>query len=798
MVLSTIYYFLWELLIQYVIFVPVDYWTKDALRSARNPDECQHIWTSEVELLTIASIILWIWRKHCPILLIMLTYITFIFSHGLTVKSGLLETVKYFKYLFLKIIYILWSIIYKLWFMLNIVIGKMIQSVFNKVFGDNIRNQEAKFEIILISIGKAIELLFSKIIEFSIDIYNIFYATISMWKDTLRNKPWEVYSNPSSDRIPSMPAYFTNTFPNREQLLCHPDCELSQRSSAYLISNNLDHSQHEISTSKSCSTSSNYKSSIQNIHISYIFAFFIKALYISADLWKYICNLFVPKTHSNEHLPPGLKNMGQNSCYFNAVLQCFVRTPGIVGSLETCLAAEALVRLHITEVEAQFLHAFRELILQLSTWTVSDKVIEEFRFYCNHLEPNLVSYMQPNPAQQDAAEFIMWLLNKLHECFNMRRDQNYTSARIQLKRFPILLGFGCGYSLWKTHDLKNFSLTSFSDSTVKRLLLLADEEWEGYEQHNASPVSSMFTSQTVDVHQCLGCHQLSAQTQIFTMLPLVFPSDCDETTIPDLVKKFFSVEDVDVNGSMQCTCGIPYNRINNFTPIRNTKFSFHSPTKVDGGHITSNTLYPSHQITKTSTPISYTEVPAKTNINTNSSTLYQLLSPIGNVVQSPIPSNDEYCSPFRHDLSQKIQSKKWIKQTFLCKAPKCLVMHLLRFQYDSNKQLTLKTHQSVDIPISNFEVPVLKSATRNGASKSMQTSISTVQYELYGLILHLGHQTSSSGHYIAYSCDRDRNKQTVWYKFNDEIVTRINPSVEFNTPYIKQNAYILFYRQKEC
>ncbi|XP_067139139.1 uncharacterized protein [Centruroides vittatus] len=797
MVLSILYRIFFELLIQYVIFLPVDYWTKDALRNARSPDECQHIWTSEVELLLVASVIIWIWRRSCPIILIMLTYVTFVFSHGLTLQSGLLETVKYLKYLIVQTMYIVWNIIYKLWFMLSIALGNMIQSIFLKIFGDNIRNREATLEVILTTIGKLIEFLFTKMIECIMYLYNMFCTTVSFWKDVMRNKPWEVYSNPAADRIPSMPAYFTNTFPNREQLLCHPDCELSQRSSSYLISssNSLDHSQHEVSKSKTYSTSS-YKSS--DILKSYILLFFTKALYISVDLWKYVYNLFVPKTHSNEHLPPGLKNMGQNSCYFNAVLQCFVRTPGIVGSLETCLAAEALVRLHISEVEAQFLHAFRELILQLSTWTVSDKVIEEFRFYCNHLEPNLVSYMQPNPAQQDAAEFIMWLLNKLHECFNTRRDKNYTSARIQLKRFPILLGFGCGYSVWKSHDLKNFSLTHLSDNTVKRLLQLADEEWEGYEQHNASPVSSMFTSQTVEVHQCLGCHQLSAQTQIFTMLPLVFSSDCEETTIPDLVKKFFSIEDMDVNGSMQCTCGIPYNRINSFTPIRNTKLSFYSPAKIDGERIIPNVSYPSHQPTKTSTPISFTDIPPKTSTNTNSSTLYQLLSPISSVVQSPIPPNDDYCSPFRHDMSQKTQSKKWIKQTFLCKAPKCLVMHLLRFQFDSNKKLTLKTHQSVDIPISNFEVPILKSASRNGANKSMQTSVSTVQYELYGLILHLGHQTSSSGHYVAYSCDRDRNKQTVWYKFNDEIVTRINPSIEFNTPYIKQNAYILFYRQKEC
>lgn len=64
--------FLLETAFQYSLFLPLDLWTKHAIRSHGSLPERLHIWRSEAQLLAVMSVGLWLWRLRVPWLLVLL------------------------------------------------------------------------------------------------------------------------------------------------------------------------------------------------------------------------------------------------------------------------------------------------------------------------------------------------------------------------------------------------------------------------------------------------------------------------------------------------------------------------------------------------------------------------------------------------------------------------------------------------------------------------------------------------------------------------------------------------------
>jgi ubiquitin carboxyl-terminal hydrolase 2 len=101
---------------------------------------------------------------------------------------------------------------------------------------------------------------------------------------------------------------------------------------------------------------------------------------------------------------------------------------------------------------------------------------------------------------------------------------------------------------------------------------------------------------------------------------------------------------------------------------------------------------------------------------------------------------------------------KVIKKTKIKKYPKILILCLNRFNNDNTKINT-----QVDI--------------------TELFNIDKHSYELYGICNHYGN--SSGGHYIAFC-----KNNNIWYKFNDNIVTKLDI-----TELISKSNYCLFYRK---
>ncbi|KJP89468.1 hypothetical protein AK88_00911 [Plasmodium fragile] len=125
---------------------------------------------------------------------------------------------------------------------------------------------------------------------------------------------------------------------------------------------------------------------------------------------------------------------------------------------------------------------------------------------------------------------------------------------------------------------------------------------------------------------------------------------------------------------------------------------------------------------------------------------------------------------------EKCKCKKMFKHSCVYKQPNVLIVHLIRLLEDGSK-----IDNPIKFDINDFTVQnVLKK--NNG-----EYIENPKKYSLFGVIVHRG-LNSNYGHYICYTKRRHSNGATVWYKFDDSIVTIVDVSeVE------SAKAYCLFY-----
>lgn len=71
--LTSIQSFLMDIAVEYCLFLPLDVWTKYALRAHRKDvEKWSHIWLSEAQVLVVLCVLLFVWRGTVPWLLLTL------------------------------------------------------------------------------------------------------------------------------------------------------------------------------------------------------------------------------------------------------------------------------------------------------------------------------------------------------------------------------------------------------------------------------------------------------------------------------------------------------------------------------------------------------------------------------------------------------------------------------------------------------------------------------------------------------------------------------------------------------
>ena len=110
--------------------------------------------------------------------------------------------------------------------------------------------------------------------------------------------------------------------------------------------------------------------------------------------------------------PRGLMNDRQNLCFMNSVLQCLLRSPGLVGTLHQDAGTSTR--------ETSLLICIVELMQKLNANGDSASNIDTsaLRRVASVLPCSMVVAPSRPQVQQDAAEFLMWLLSVLHSALN--------------------------------------------------------------------------------------------------------------------------------------------------------------------------------------------------------------------------------------------------------------------------------------------------------------------------------------------------------------------------------------------
>uniref|UniRef100_A0A3Q3X040 ubiquitinyl hydrolase 1 n=1 Tax=Mola mola TaxID=94237 RepID=A0A3Q3X040_MOLML len=204
----------------------------------------------------------------------------------------------------------------------------------------------------------------------------------------------------------------------------------------------------------------------------------------------------------------GLRNIG-NTCFLNAIVQCLSHTRG--------LRDYCLLKLHrqekFTKEEAKLTEAFSQVLLGLWNENEGDTAINPRQFY--NLFKEAVPYF--SGYQQDAQEFLRFLLDKLHTEIN-RRPYVRRPGKESEQKYARFISEEAA-AMWKKHLERDDS----------RIVL--------------------FSGQLRSSLQCSACSHYSNTFDVFCDLSLPIPK---KVMLRDCLDLFSQEEKLDKENSPMC------------------------------------------------------------------------------------------------------------------------------------------------------------------------------------------------------------------------------------------------------
>ncbi|ESO99382.1 hypothetical protein LOTGIDRAFT_231051 [Lottia gigantea] len=320
-----------------------------------------------------------------------------------------------------------------------------------------------------------------------------------------------------------------------------------------------------------------------------------------------------------------------------------------------------------------------------------------------------------------------------------------------------------------------------NDSYAEPIQRLSDLEWLTHKHDNESSVDDLFKGQLVEAYHCLQDNHISVHMQAFNILPvpIVQPRvNSGLVMLDDCFTSLCHVEHLMDQDNLQCSLC--------------TGESINSVKKSP--NLTARTR--SQQMT--STPQNILRSRADSAFHSPSSS--QMMSPIIGI-RDIVNDSGYYDNVFKtstpildggtgNDIKQ---SKTKQRRCLLRQLPECLTIQLLRFSYNPRSGRSKKVKAPLCIPVKGLDLSsiIYDMVTDR---QDMTASSGSHIYDLYGMCLHLGSESTNNGHYISY-CLCDDN---TWYRFDDEDVCPVNINDEVNNREVRENVYILFYKQTDC
>ncbi|GAB1606608.1 uncharacterized protein LOC115210304 [Argonauta hians] len=470
--------------------------------------------------------------------------------------------------------------------------------------------------------------------------------------------------------------------------------------------------------------------------------------------------------------PPGLDNDCQNQCFMNCVLQCLARSPHLVSQL---LMVNVDRIPNVSPEERQFLSEFVKILSKCSAESGSARVVdtEQLKLASQMMKCNLLN----GHVQQDAAEFLMWLLTTTHNILNkIHLSKVYGEGKMNHKT-PTQNDFYNDFNVENIHKLKvaykekidklnNFDTEGYAELAQH----LSDLDWYAYKNENSSIIDNLFTGQLLEAYNCSRKGHLTIHPQAFAVLPIPLGeslSDSNNIYLEDCFSIFSSVEQLSNQVCSRCS---KLNSAEHSMPVM-------SPVSYVPPYMnTPTTLPPFHMGPSYMSPIASNKpdggyFPPPHNVRTSTPRLY-----------------GSECGPMA-------QEKQIVdRRCLLHQLPECLIIQLLRFTFDSNTKSTRKILTPVNITLTDLDLKDIVFNLNNSNSNKghhIDDPNPCHRYNLYAVCVHLSSRGSNGGHYISYCLDSNGK----WYKFDDDTVSQVDMQYELTTRTLNENAYLLFYKK---
>ena len=378
-------------------------------------------------------------------------------------------------------------------------------------------------------------------------------------------------------------------------------------------------------------------------------------------------------------LPPGICNTG-NICFLSSIIQCLASVDGLSFSI--------LPRDCENEKYTSLVVSLHQVLKQTQMWELSHVNVTSLLESVSFLTPDLVAPRKQGKyqSQQDAGEFLLWLLDNLHMAY---KENIPVKRRVDLEKLE----------KDKEDLLKKVEETDSNDIAVCCSLFhrISTIDKEMLNIRDMSDIYRLFCGQVLEARECQKCKRMSINIEYYTMLPLPVPNSNVVLSLLDCFTLFGEVE--------------------NLFSENNLLFCSFCSQNMTGECEPGSTFTPGKRLALFST------------------------------------------------------------------LPKKLVIQLTRFVYDAVNNVASKNQSPVVFPVTGLDL--FPFTIENKLAGSQQ-----YLYSLTGFCVHTGAQSTSHGHYVAYT----KVKDGTWYRFNDNHIASVKDiHNEIKSPFVLQNAYVLFY-----
>ncbi|KAL3102229.1 hypothetical protein niasHS_003638 [Heterodera schachtii] len=494
----------------------------------------------------------------------------------------------------------------------------------------------------------------------------------------------------------------------------------------------------------------------------------------------------LPTNHSLYSLPVrypkglcGLANLG-NTCFMNSALQCLSNIPELATFFINGEYSEQINAQNPLGTQGKLAQEFAELLKNM--WSGRYCTFRPFRLKC---VVGMFATRFNGFAQQDSHEFIAFLLDGLHEDLNRRinhrqiannkMDETEKREDDEEEGHCAEDGKSEEQNAIEEKRRKEPKVSEEADTSKQQT---AEEAWEEYKRVNDSIVIDLLHGQLKSSLTCNVCGKVSVKFDPFCFLSVPIP--------PRPLKESASIMPMPTNGQILKTAVKSRKSSDNLMQLTAREEERHR-NAVENLTLTQRSLRSNYYGLEYL--LWFLIIAREWLIRPWTGWATDLYR---HFFSGPISLEQCLGSFFSvdylhgDDMYKCEQCKRLRNGTKICsltRLPQVLVIHLKRFRNEG--MYNVKLGSKVAFPLTDLD---LRPFIHSEAQFDPLGCPNPTKYDLCGLITHKG-QNLEYGHYVAYCRNSD---DLDWYEFDDANVTRVN-SLEV----LSQEAYILFYRQKE-